>query len=345
MFSYCIYSIRLKSNRAIPELSLLQNSASAELEVLFGQIPSDLGKAEEDATLWHVSQELDEHDQPSRVIYELQNGDFFRLRYADGTEFVLNRQCNQVWATWPESLTLEDTVIYLLGPVLGLLLYLRGITCLHASAVEIDGAAVAMVGDSGAGKSTTAAAFAHLGYRVLSDDVVTLNEQGNAFIVHPAYPYIRLWPSSVELLYGKPDALPLLTPTWDKHCLHLIDRGHKFSAEPLPLAAIYLLGDRSSSLSAPYVEAVTPNESLINLVANTYANRVLDKQGRAREFELLGRLLNRLPVRRVIPHEDPKHLFKLCQVIAEDFQQMKCLHPGSGRGARAPLVSTKVGNG
>lgn len=264
----------------------------------------------------------------------MQEGDYFRLRYADGTEFVFNRQCTQVWATWPESLTLEDTAIYLLGPVLGLLLYLRGVTCLHASAVEIDGAAVAMVGDSGAGKSTTAAAFAHLGYRVLSDDVVTLNEHGNTFIVHPAYPYIRLWPSSVELLYGKPDALPLLTPTWDKHCLHLIDRGHKFSAEPLPLDAIYLLGNRSSSPAAPYVEAVTPNESLINLVANTYANRVLDKQGRAREFELLGRLLNRLPVRRVIPHEDPKHLFKLCEVIADDYRQLKSSVTQAGANAK-----------
>lgn len=323
MSSHLIYGLHIKSNFVIPGLVAFSSLPPVAIEVMFAQMPVQLRGSFEEAKVWRVSQELDEHDQPSCVIYELKGGEFFRLRYADGTEFVFNRQCTQIWATWPDSLTLEDTAIYLLGPVLGILLYLRGITCLHASAVEIDGAAVAMVGDSGAGKSTTAAAFAHLGYRVLSDDVVTLNEQGNEFIVHPAYPYIRLWPSSVELLYGKPDALPLLTPTWDKHCLHLIDRGHKFSAEPLPLDAIYLLGDRSSSPSAPYIEAVPPNESLINLVANTYANRVLDKQGRAREFELLGRLRNRLPVRRVIPHEDPKHLFKLCQVIAEDYRQMK----------------------
>lgn len=334
MFLYAIYGIRLKSAQAIPNLVESLDTLTADLEISFGKMPNNLRESLEDVKVWYVSEELDEHDQPSRVIYELQGGDFFRLRYADGTEFVFDRQCMQVWATWPEGLTLEDTAIYLLGPVLGILLYLRGVTCLHASAVEIDGAAVAMVGDSGAGKSTTAAAFAHLGYRVLSDDVVTLNEQRNEFIVHPAYPYIRLWPSSVELLYGKPDALPLLTPTWDKHCLHLIDRGHKFSAEPLPLDAIYLLGDRSSSPAAPYVEAVTPNESLISLVANTYANRVLDKQGRAREFELLGRLRNRLPVRRVIPHEDPKHLFKLCEVIADDYRQLKSSVTQAGANAK-----------
>ncbi len=323
MFSYLIYGLRVHANCDIPDLIALPDWLEVDIKIKFGEISQYLRDEFNNSTIWHIRHESAENESPSLVINRSIKSSFFGLRYSDGTEFIFNRQCTQVWATWPEGLTLEDTAIYLLGPVLGILLYLRGITCLHASAVEIDGAVVAMVGDSGAGKSTTAAAFAHLGYRVLSDDVVTLNEQGNEFIVHPAYPYIRLWPSSVELLYGKPDALPLLTPTWDKHCLHLIDRGHKFSTEPLPLDAIYLLGDRSSSPSAPYIEAVPPNESLINLVANTYANRVLDKQGRAREFELLGRLRNRLPVRRVIPHEDPKHLFKLCQVIAEDYRQMK----------------------
>lgn len=322
MFLYSIYGLYLRINEEIPGLIACTDVSKEDLQIWFGSFPDHLWSKCKDGIVWYASPRSQEEEPPNLVIYQLSAEGCFWLRYADGTEFVFDRRCSQVWAMWPENLTLEDTAIYLLGPVLGVLLYLRGVTCLHASAVEIDGAAIALVGESGAGKSTTAAAFAHLGHRVLSDDVVTLNEQDEAFIVHPAYPYIRLWPSSVELLYGKPDALPLLTPTWDKHCLHLIDRGHQFSAEPLPLAAVYILGDRSMSSAAPFVEAVTPNESLINLVANTYANKLLDKNGRAKEFELLGRLRNQLPIRRIIPHEDPAHLFKLCQVIAEDFRQM-----------------------
>jgi len=46
---------------------------------------------------------------------------------------------------------------------------------------------VAFVGAEGAGKSTTAAAFALEGHGVLSDDVVALAENASEFVVLPAY--------------------------------------------------------------------------------------------------------------------------------------------------------------
>ena len=42
--------------------------------------------------------------------------------------------------------------------------------------------------------------------------------------VQPAYPQLRLWPDSVAMLYGAPDVLPPLTPTWDKRALALTGR-------------------------------------------------------------------------------------------------------------------------
>lgn len=47
----------------------------------------------------------------------------------------------------------------LFGPVMTLALALRGMFTLHCSAVEVDGAGVCFLGESGAGKSTTAAYF------------------------------------------------------------------------------------------------------------------------------------------------------------------------------------------
>ncbi len=323
MPTYLINGLLLEVNQKIPGLIEFSGRREPNLKMWFGSRPERLCNSDGASVIWYAGPELDESGQHTRVIYQIADGSYFWLRYADGTEFVFDRQCTQVWATWPDHLTLEDTAMYFLGPVMGILLYLRGMTCLHASSVVIGDSAIALVGESEAGKSTTAAAFAHLGYRVLSDDVVTLDEQGKEVLVHPAYPYIRLWPSSVELLYGKPDALPLLTPTWDKHCLHLIERGHRFSFDPAPLRAVYLLGDRSSSPDAPSVEALSPNEALMNLVINTYAVNLLDKKNRAREFQQLSRLMNRVIVRRVIPNEDPAQLFKLCQVIAEDFRQLQ----------------------
>src|SRR5215469_301127 len=61
----------------------------------------------------------------------------------------------EVRARWAAASTFEDAVTYLLGPVLGFVLRLRGRTCLHASAVAVGGQAIALAGSSGAGKSTT----------------------------------------------------------------------------------------------------------------------------------------------------------------------------------------------
>ena len=122
MFSSSIYGLQLRSNLAIPGLIVLPYSSPADLTISFGQLPKDLHEQFIGAAIWHVNTELGDDHQPSRIIYKSNSGDFYLLRYADGTEFVFDRQCTQVWATWPESLTLEDTAIYLLGPVLGILL-------------------------------------------------------------------------------------------------------------------------------------------------------------------------------------------------------------------------------
>jgi len=127
----------------------------------------------------------------------------------------------------------------------------------------------------------------------------------------------------VESLYGSSEFLPQLTPTWDKRYLPLGRDGHRFQNDPLPLAAVYILGDRGTEPTRPFVEPVPPGQALIALVSNTYMNYLLDSKGRAREFELLGRLQCAVPIRRVHPHTDPAYVNKLCEVVVEDFRSLK----------------------
>jgi len=56
------------------------------------------------------------------------------------------------------------------------------------------------------------------------------------------------------------------------------------------------------------------------LVANTYATKLMDKQMRAREFELLTRVLRHVPLRRLTPHTDPARISELCDSILQDFK-------------------------
>jgi len=276
----------------------------------------------EGAQIWYASADLEAGSRPRLIIWSLRGGEYFRLCYADGTEFVVDRMGTEVWATWPSSLTLEDTAMYLLGPVISFALLLRGHLCLHASAIAVGDQAIAMLGPSGAGKSTAAAAFARSGYGVLTDDVVAVTNRGRDFLVQPAYPRIRLWPESVSALYGAEDALPCLTPTWDKRYLDLTGNGCRFQHEPLPLAAIYILDERRDDPKVPSVEAMPAAEGLIALVANTYATRLMDKKMRARDFESLGRIATGVPLRRAIPHTDLSRLSMLCDAILEDFHAL-----------------------
>ena len=323
---YFAYGLNLDSNQAIPGLIPVQSLSSRHslLQVMLGKQPDWFQtKLKFELTQdYYTNSERDEQDNPVLQVWQVNQEQHFFLRYGDGTEFIVDRQGTQIWATYPDDLTLEDTATYLLGPILGFVLRLRGVICLHASAVVIQNRVAVFVGQAGAGKSTTAAAFAQRGYPVLSDDVVALVDRSNSFLIQPAYPRIRLWDSSVEILYGAPNALPRIVPThptWDKRYLDLTQPGYEFQSEPLPLNAIYLLGARSDRSEAPCIEVVTNPKKLLTLVANTYTNYLLNKSKRAQEFEVLSRLVKQIPIRRLIPHQEPSRLAKLLDTVLDDF--------------------------
>ena len=311
-----IYGLGVVANRPIPGVPA-SSFESVDVCINFGSLPEWL--PEVNATQIEtsfVADYTDECGNPALRVFRLLDGEYYRFSYSDQTEFVIDGKGTEVWANWCEPLTIEDTATYLLGPVMGFVLLLRGLVCLHASAIAIGDEAIALVGPAGAGKSTTAAMFSNRGYSVLAEDVVTLDDRGNEFLVRPGYPCIRLWPPAVKALFGSENHLPKLTPNWDKCFLDLSDR--QFEQKPLPLAAIYQLGARSAD--GPHVETVDRAEGLMSLVANTYATKLMDKGMRAREFVLLTRLLNNVPVRRVTPHTDPARLAELCETIVSDFE-------------------------
>jgi len=265
---------------------------------------------------------VDEYDQPALRVSRLLGAKYHCIAFYDGTRVVIDALGERIWVTAPETATVEDTATYLLGPVLGFLLRLRGVTCLHASAVAIAGRGVALVGPSGAGKSSTAAAFARLGYPVLAEDVVALRDHGDYFEVQPAYPRVRLWQEAVTGLFGSADALPRITHNWDKQYLDLKGPGYRFQYEALPLAAIYFLGPRDSDPALPVIQPVNPSAGLMSLVSDTFATNLLDKSMRAGEFELLGRLVGSVPLRQVNPEADMAKLPALCEAISADFRQL-----------------------
>jgi hypothetical protein len=305
----------------LPGLQTVENpQARSEIQVCFGASPCGASAAAAKAeTLTFMSQDVGEDGEPALRIWSVEEGSFRRLCYYDGVQFWIDRTGENVWAHWPENSSLEDAASYLVGPVLGLLLRIRGINCLHASAVRVGNGAVAFAGAEGAGKSTTAAAFARRGCSVLTDDIVALGEQDGTFCVIPAYPYLSLWQDSVEMLYGPDKILPRFSENWEKRLLSLAGNSLRFEEQAMPLRAICVLGERSSAHEAPFLEEITPREAMLSLVANSYASSLLEKDMRAREFELLGRLIGKVTVLRVRPHADPTRIDQLIELILGSF--------------------------
>jgi len=311
-----LYGLGVVANRPIPGVPS-STIASEDVFISFGSLPAwlnDVTATQVETS--YIAEYKSECGEPALRVFRVLDGKYYRFYYADQTEFLVDRAGTEVWAHWSAPLTLEDTATYLLGPVMGFVMLLRGVVCLHASAIAVGEKAIALLGPAGSGKSTTAAAFSERGHSVLAEDVVTLDDHGRSFLVRPGYPCIRLWPASVKALYGSETHLPKLTPNWDKCYLDLKEQFH---AEPLPLAAIYHLGPRRHDTAAPFVETLDRSEGLLSLIANTYATKLMDKQMRAREFELLARVMNNVPLRRITPHADPARIPELCETILSDF--------------------------
>jgi hypothetical protein len=346
-FAYSAFGLLIHSNvplAGLPSAGAVDRDASREVQFHLSVEPyQDAMRAHRERELAYVSSYTDETGAPVLRIWKAADESFLRLDYQDGTQFWIARSRRDVFAAWPDNLTVQNALTYLLGPVFGLLLRLRGVTCLHASAVAFGDWSVVFVGSEGAGKSTTAAAFAKRGYAVLSDDIVALrvgessdfflddpepascdtppSPAHQVFFVLPGYPHLCLWPDAARFLYGSEEIFPRLAPEWDKRKLPLGTHGMPFEARALPVAAIYLFADRSVD-HAPRLESATRKPSLLSLLANTYATNLLDAAMRAEEFTVLDRLVASVPVRILTAHTDPSRIQHLCDLIYSDFQSL-----------------------
>lgn len=315
-FCYLLYGLHLRSNLSLPGLWHSEPGGGVDVEISFGKLHQHTDVQREP---WYVSPYLDESGKPYLIVWKSPNDSTFHFVYGDETEFLVDRSGTRVSAIWPEWLNLENTTVYLAGQISAFILRLRGRVCLHASSIVVDGKVLAIAGESGAGKSLTAASFVRLGYSILSEDVTTLMD-GSSFLVQPGYPRVNLWPDAVACLRGITESLPRIAPTWNKRYLDLREHGDRFYPKPAPLGGVYVLGRRSSSQSAPFIEKLNSSDALIALLTNAHGRYLLEKRMRVREFELLSRVASQIPIRHAVAHTDLTQLDELCQAMIEDFK-------------------------
>lgn len=97
------------------------------------------------------------------------------LRFARTADVVVAPDGRTVTVQMADGYEPDFGAVLAAGTVLSFLLMVRGHGVLHASAVEVDGRALAFVGCSGMGKSTMAALLCAAGARLVTDDVLRVD--------------------------------------------------------------------------------------------------------------------------------------------------------------------------
>ncbi|MET0372716.1 MAG: serine kinase [Rhizorhabdus sp.] len=188
----------------------------------------------------------------------------------------------------------------LLGPVLGLLLHLRGLVLLHASAVEIHGMSAAFVGDKLAGKSTTAGAFIRAGHRLLTDDLLAVDLVDPIVPrILPAFAQLKLSDeSSTAIPLTNAEALPLAYEGFTKRQYRLA--ASSFSHRQLRLDHVFILERGGSS---PAIEPLDGFEALSGLMRFSYITRfgkaLLTGRAEADHLQRFARLTRQIGVARL----------------------------------------------
>lgn len=206
----------------------------------------------------------------------------------------------------------------LLGPVMAALLYQRGWLTLHASAIAVGGAVVAFVADRGWGKSTTAAAMCARGHRLVADDVTAVKTDGSHPIVSPGYPLLKLRPGAAAAVGEDPATLLQIMP--DAYKFGLRPR-REFSLDPLPLVCIYVL-DRENAPAAA-IEALRPQEALVELIRNTYGHKLFQAVRRSSHLQQCADIVSKVPVRLLKRPHSLTALTDVLRLVEEDLARLR----------------------
>ncbi|MEO0537619.1 MAG: serine kinase [Cyanobacteria bacterium P01_A01_bin.123] len=255
MFSYFAYGLGIQSEIAIPEFIDAGSRCDADITLRF-----------------NTSQPLAKY-LPAQVTEEFgylkltREHAIFYIK--DAGVFLIEGGRSIVIIPAPE---VSESLLrfYLVGTVMGILLYQRGLLVLHASAVNINGKAVAFLGVSGEGKSSTAAAFHASGYHTLTDDVAPVILSQSPPVIVPGFPQIKLSREITTALGYDFELLSPLYPSAKKRGYRL-DQG--FAKTPLPIGHIYVL------TSSPDfgIEPLKPQDAVVELSRHSRPSTLFHK--------------------------------------------------------------------
>ena len=283
MYYYKVYNFTIQVPFQINELIEILPKKT-DISIIEGIVPHDLSNIESSGSFFN-----------DFIKYQVNINKSVLLTIQDiGHYYILDK--NTVIIERLDAVQDEDISIFLLGFCFGFLISLHDCFALHGSAVKIDDTCVMFIGESGAGKSTTAAKLISKGYKLIADDIclITFDKEGAA-LVHPAYPQLKLWEDSAENL--KYDTQVLKTVS-NNHKKFRVPSKNVFELNPIPLKSIYYL--EPTEYDSFSIKELKGFDKVIACTQNTYNRRAILILGlEKKHFDFCTKIASKIKINKI----------------------------------------------
>jgi len=229
-------------------------------------------------------------DRTADEFSVLSNGDIStrfnagRLRVSGGVRISLDLapETSEAWI---------GSVVF--GLAAAMILHQRRSPPLHCCCVTDGEGALLLLGDSGAGKSTTALLFRERGWRILAEDMIALDFDGPTVNAHPSAGLARFWGESSDGVQPEAMGEKLKMGAFPKTVIALGDDG---PSAPVPIRANYFLEWLHPTNGPAEVERMAPLHAMMGFRASVYRNGMVAALGLEGDYmKKLGRLAAQTP--------------------------------------------------
>jgi hypothetical protein len=204
---------------------------------------------------------------------------------------------------------IREIRLFLIAAAWVALCYQRDLLPLHASVVQVGESAIAFCGDSGAGKSSTAAWLLDQGHSLISDDLCVCQFAENTSpSVWPSGTRLKLWNETLHTLGWQEREMERDHFRAEKFYLS----SQKFAGNrPLPLRAIYLLEWDELAISR-----LKGSQALRGFIENaTYGRHFIDETQVAGHWKRCTQLISGVPVWKFSRPRDWGQMEKSLQML------------------------------
>ncbi|MCP3912709.1 MAG: hypothetical protein GY713_17345 [Actinomycetia bacterium] len=288
MHWYTAYGLTFVSDIPLPELTEAE-AGHADVRVVLGVTPESIDNPTITRRIWSASD--DEWLQTVEGVA--------RYHVSGGTTITIEQ--------WGSD---RDVRAYLFGSTIGVLLHQRRLLTLHASSFLVDGKAVLVAGQSGAGKSTTLAAVIERGFTMVTDDKTVVFPDGDRLVTIPGHPTVRLHEDAITNAGRSVDGLDTLLDRGAKY----LWRAPEIHDATVEVGALYLL--RKGDVEEVTVSPMEGHAAFRAVLAATYRRPIVEGLGMGElHFTLAARLAESVPIFAIVRPGDGQTVDAVVDVV------------------------------